>query len=594
MRLPSRRSERRALTASAVRLSRRESEYVKRLNQPWQERALFYYENVGELHFACQFIARMMTRVRFYPARQERDGKLTEITEGEPVDALARIQDPGGGRSQLQFDYGRLMMITGEGVLFGSYLETEDERWRFLWRDEVKIADGGGAVRLNAQGQETGETGVAYRFWTPSPRHSDEPDSPMRAILPIAEELVLLTGAVAAAARSRNSAGILAFAQGLSPNPPDPGEDEDPERNPFLKDMIEHMTAGIEEPGNPANLMPFLWEMPLSAGERIPDVIQTIKLHDPATDYMEREMRTEAIKRAALSMDMPPEALLGMTDANHWTAKQVMHDMWRSHGVVKAEQFGDALNQAYLRPDLIESRYPGAADVVIGIDDSQVVISPDRTDDADKALDRIAIGFTGYREMKGIPESYAPDDAEREFLASLKLRQPVDMEDGELVIPQRGPVAQTNGNAPEDGPPEPVGNRTGSRQEASTASIMGAAALALRQCRARAGARIRSYQHECEDCKNVDAPNSLVASVLGEALVRGLKLDPLKLVAGGTGEFQGILSEWGFEEIQAKALCQRLERYAADTLFHPVQPELPPGFMAQVAQAEEVSYAVEH
>ena len=86
-----------------------------------------------------------------------------------------------------------------------------------------------------------------------------------------------------------------------------------------------------------------------------------------------------------------PKALLGMTDANHWTAKQVMHDMWRSHGIPKAEQFADDLSEAYLRPALEEEGYPGWQNIVIGVDDSQVVISPDRTDDADKALDRIAI-----------------------------------------------------------------------------------------------------------------------------------------------------------------------------------------------------------
>ena len=167
----------------------------------------------------------------------------------------------------------------------------------------------------------------------------------------------------------------------------DVGEDEDPEKNIMLSDMIEHMTAQVENPGMPAATIPFLWEIPLNSGERIGDVISWIKLHDPATDYMERELRTEAIKRMALSMDMPPEALLGMTDANHWTAKQVMHDMWRSHGVVKAEQFADDLDGGVPATALQAEDYPDWQNVVIGLDDSMVVISPDRTDDADKAIE---------------------------------------------------------------------------------------------------------------------------------------------------------------------------------------------------------------
>src|SRR5438552_3024085 len=98
----------------------------------------------------------MLSKVRLFPARLGDDGSKTPITDGSPVDLLNRIQDSGGDRAILQRDYGRLMFITGEGVLFGSNLQSDaDERWRFLWREEVKILEDGTAVRLNAQRQET-------------------------------------------------------------------------------------------------------------------------------------------------------------------------------------------------------------------------------------------------------------------------------------------------------------------------------------------------------------------------------------------------------------------------------------------------------
>jgi len=299
---------------------------------------------------------------------------------------------------------------------------------------------------------------------------------------------------------------------------------------------------------------------------------------------MEKDLRTEAIKRLALGLDMPPEALLGMTDANHWTAKQVMHDMWRSHGIPKAEQFADDISEAYLRPGLELDGYDGWDSVVVAYDDSQVVISPDRTEDADKALDRIAISFKAYRELKGFDESMAPSEQEKEFLASLKMRQEVELENGELVIPQRGPLAQpsTNGDAA-DGPATPDAGRNGSRQESRTASahILGAADLALMRCRELAGIRIR---HKCKDCGD-GAPDSLVASVMGATKVT----DPMKLVHGGTDGFRSLLSERGFGEALAASLCQTLEVYAARTLFETKQPDLPSGFLAQVEKAREVS-----
>jgi hypothetical protein len=56
------------------------------MNQPWQLRALTYYNTIGEVRFASQFYAKLISRVRYYPARQMEDGKTEPITEGLPVD----------------------------------------------------------------------------------------------------------------------------------------------------------------------------------------------------------------------------------------------------------------------------------------------------------------------------------------------------------------------------------------------------------------------------------------------------------------------------------------------------------------------------
>ena len=108
----------RALTASALKLSDRDNAYLKRLSMPWQLRALSYYDTIGEINFTSKFLARQISRVRFYPATLKEDGTVEPIASGPPVELLSQIQDPGGGTSQVQYDFGRLMFITGEGVLF--------------------------------------------------------------------------------------------------------------------------------------------------------------------------------------------------------------------------------------------------------------------------------------------------------------------------------------------------------------------------------------------------------------------------------------------------------------------------------------------
>ena len=563
--------------------------------QPWQLRALAYYDQIGEIRFASQFYAKLLSKVRYYPARQLENGDTEPIESGPPVELLHRIQDPGGGRSRLLYDYGRMMFVTGEGVLFGDRINTDNERWRFLWTEEVKKTDFGAwqRVRYDQQPFDPAQIGEAYRFWTPHPKHSDLPDSPLHSIMSIAEEILALESAVMATATSRIVNGILKIPTELSPNPYGaPGDtlapddeylgDEDPRSNILLDDLIEHTEATIEEPASAKARVPFIFEGAYDYLDRV----EWMPTHDNQTDYMERELRKEAIHRLALGMDFPPEFLLGMTDANHWTARQVVYDMWRSYGTPVAERFADDLADTYLRPALEAEEFPDWFNVVVAYDDSQVVISPDRTEDADKALDRIAIGFEGYREMKAIPQEFAPTEEEQEFLASLKLRQPIELEDGNLIIPQRGPVAQQNGNQPENGPPAPSGGREVSRQEARTASaeIHGAARAALQRCRELAGVRIR---HSCEECGEGGPLSVVAASSPAEYLA-----EPLKLVSGGTDFFSTLLSEWGFADSQTASLCQQLEVYAARTLNENRCPELPSGFLAAVERAQEVSSAV--
>jgi hypothetical protein len=566
---------------------------MARMGQPWQMRALTYYDQIGEIRFASQFYAKLLSKVRYYPARQLSDGTTEPIESGPPVELLERIQDPGGGRSRIQYDYGRLMFVTGEGVLFGDMLETDGERWRFLWKDEVKPSQSGEGwqrVRYDQTAFDPPQVGEAYRLWTPHPRHSDLPDSPLHSVLNIAEELLVLTDNVMSTALTRRTNGVFLIPTELSPNAYGDLEDddylgdEDPENNVFLSDWMEHNEAGIENPMDPRAKVPFMLE---GAYEYL-DRVKWLPTYDPQMDYMERELRMELVKRLALGMDFPPEFLLGMTDANHWTARQVVYDMWRSYGTPVAERFADDLNDAYLRPSLIAEGYPDALNVVISYDDNQVVIPPDRTDDADKALDRAAIGWEGYREMKGIPEDMAPSEEEQQLLISMKLRTPVEIDGGEMMIAQRGPVAEQNGGNPENGPPSPNGGREVSRQESRTASaeVLGAARMALHRCRELAGVRIR---HKCEECAE-GQPQSLVAAFMGPEQVA----DPLRLVQGGADGLRSLLGEFGWEDAQSASLCQQLEVFAARSLFEMKCPELPPGFVAAVERAEEVARALVH
>jgi hypothetical protein len=577
----------------------------RRRGQSWQKNSLEYTRLVPELNYASRFYSKMLKRLKIYPALREPNERLTPITEGLPVELLDRIQDPGGGRSNILGQYGRLMFITGEGFLLGLNLETDDERWSFVWLDEVELLDNGGLrhkPQAAATPKEYGpDEALAYRLWTPSPELSGEAESPMRGVLDVAEELVILGKAVRATAVSRILNGMIKVPAELSFGADEAGVDDDPEANSFLADLIDHIVGAIENAGSAEAAAPFIAE----GAEEYLAALDWIKLHDPASDYLEQGLRKECVERCAKGLDFPAEYLLSLTDSNHWTARAITHEMWRSHGAPVAEQFCDDLSEEYLRRALRDANYPDWRKIVVAYDDADVVIAPDRSDDADRALDRGTIGWAGHRLMKGIDESLAPNEEEQRIWLAAKMRNPALLKGTrfEIEIPepvQQGgfePGPQPSTDKPrdaEEGPPEP--GRSGvSRQESRAATLHGSAYSSLHRCREIAGARVRTgirqRSRNAAELSQLDGhKNAQVAAVLGKEALQGCGFaDSLDLVKTGANGFLDICEEFGIQEAQANALAQMIEVFAAKTLFEPGLPTFPSGFFAQVMRATEIS-----
>lgn len=565
---------------------------------PWQNRALFYTDAIGELHYASNFYSRMLQRLRIFPATLNKDGQIEEIKTGEPVDLLNKIQDPGGGRTSILGMYGKLMFITGEGYLFGEGVDDGPGRWSFVWREQLRFDDVGKVTHVLApqlpyetldfsEGQyEEIPVGSAeaYRMWTPHPRFSQWPDSPMHAILDESEELLVLSRSVLATATSRLvRAPLLCIPEEIAPPPPQTDGDEDPLNDPFLRQFTEHLERAIEDPAAAASLAPYV----LYAHSEWIDKIKPIQLHNTETDYLERDLRTECIRRIARGLDLPPEVVEGMSDANHWAAWWISDDMWRSHGAPKAEQFCDDLSEAYLRPALKDIDFDGWEEIVVAYDASAVVVNPDRSKDADQAFDRGAISYTAYRQAKNFKEE--DGQSEEEHLEWLATKKVILDEEGN-PIPATGagaglPTEETIVNPGDDpgtpaGEPGAVSESTG--LPASALKLQGAAEMALVRCRELAGARLRTFTSKCPHCLDEvkDVAPAMVASALGRAGLEPLgSPDPRALVAGGSDGLNDILCSWGYAPGEAKTICDLLEIHAARTLFQ-ARPPVPEGLAA--------------
>lgn len=565
-----------------------------RTSLPWQERALAYYDMIGELHFASQFYARPLSRLKLGVGFvNPEDGVVEPILDGPAVDLLERVQDPGGGRTVMLSTYGQLMFIVGECFMLNTIdPDTAEERWEIVSTDELRFDQQASSYtrrRVPGRGEElkaapdedfepVDDEAIVYRLWKRHPRYSGWADAPMRAVLDVAEELVMLTLAVRARARSRLAqSGILYVPNELSPQPVNVIGDEDAEADPFLDDLTTHFVTPIEDEGTAAAVVPFVVRGPAKIGDvAAKDAFFHIATHDLAETYPEAQLREEAVKRMALGLDMPPEALLGMTDANHWTAWQVQDEIWQSHLAPIAQQFVDDLTSIYLRPAAKEEGVDRAEDLVVTYDAAEILTNPDRGKDATVLYDKRAIGKKPLRDAMGFEDEDAPDEEELNEMLAVALRDPTFIT-GEAPEPEI--IEVETPQIPNEGePPEPSRNGSEAPVQAS-ARVLGAAEMALARCREVAGSRLRSKYRQRAEMRVADGkPNAEIASILGPVTLGNLGADPLDLVSEGSSAFVGLLVQWGHSEREAAALGTMLETYAARTLFEDRSPAAPAGF----------------
>jgi len=390
-----------ALVSSAVRLqydAQKVKREMRRLGLPWQQRAFAYYELLGEIWYAAQFYARALQKIELKLVKRVGPNDWEDVEDEALLEYVERVQDPGGGRANLMGAYGRLKFLTGECYLLVTLAPPEDddgdgdrdEVWEMLSCDELRWDPNAMEYRRyripNTQPetlQETPEgvwepledTAIAYRFWTRHPQYSGLADGPMRGVLDLCEELVILTRAVRARGRSRLAgSGIL-----LIPNEVDytvlegSTPTEDPDADPFTARLQEAMVAGIVDEGTASAVVPLV----LKVGAEWIEKFRHLQIIDPNQTYPETGLRMECIQRIAIGLDMPPEILLGKADANHWSAWQIDEDSFTAHLQPVVQGFCDDFTGGYLRPSMKADGVANWADYAITYDATAVIVHPD-------------------------------------------------------------------------------------------------------------------------------------------------------------------------------------------------------------------------
>jgi hypothetical protein len=329
-----------------------------------------------------------------------------------------------------------------------------------------------------------------------------------------------------------------------------------------------------------------------------------ISFRDPNEEYRETGIRTEAIRRLGISLDLPLESLMGLSDSSHWTAWQVDEQAFKVYLQPVCQELVDDFTSAYFKPACRDAGVPNWEQAVVGYDAAEIINHPDRGKDAGDLYQARAIGKAAYRAAKGFEDDDAPDQAELDEMIGVAVRDAsmakygIPTIRGGAIEPRGGevenatgsdtaPTGPTSGAEVEQGPPQGGPDTVIS---SGHERILGASELAVERARALAGARLRRHSQTCLPCKEqlADVPQSLVASALGLDKVRELGAPAeLQLVAGGADDLVQTLTRWGVMPVAARAIGDQVEAHAARTLYDIEAAELPAGFSGYVRRLTE-------
>ena len=416
----------------------------------WQTEAWEYYDAIGEVKYAFNLVASVVSRIRLYAAIVQDPAEapmpirnvanVDDNLAGAAERALARLDSAYGGQAGLLKDCALNLSVTGECYLvqmparIGSGIS---ESWDIRSVDELSIDSKGNYIVAGRREYLQGATNSAAarrgltplppkafvgRIWRAHPRFSDEADSSLRGLLDLCAELLLLNRTFRATARSRLNAGALYLPDGLSvaatPDPNYPYEDSDglySEPTPdevadeFEDQLIDAMTTPIRDEDSASAVVPLIIRGPADLGDKIKQ-FKFERSFDPAL----AARSDRVLERILQGLDVPKDIVTGLANVKYSNAMQIDESLYKAHIEPLMLLIADALTVVYLRPYLLANGYSetDVSKVVIWFDPSQVATRNDRAMDADSGFEKMAVSYDTWRRAHGFSDADAPSPTE--------------------------------------------------------------------------------------------------------------------------------------------------------------------------------------
>jgi hypothetical protein len=445
----------RSLTAAAAQVrinDRGEAEQFKSRrtagSSAWQSEAWEYYDAIGEIKYAFNLVASVVSRIRLYAAIIDNPAETPlAVRSSNSIEprlalaaerALARLDSAYGGQAGMLRDAALNLAVAGECYLVQMPERTGSglpESWDIRSVDEIIVtaknqyavaprrdiaspSGGGSSTQANKGLITLPNKAFVGRIWRAHPRFSEESDSSLRGLLDLCAELLLLNRTFRATARSRLNAGALYLPDGLSvagsPDPDYPYDSETdlspgitPEEtaDEFEDQLIDAMTTPIRDEDSASAVVPLIIRGPAELGDRIKQ-FKFERSFDPAL----AQRADRVLERILQGLDVPKDVVTGLANVKYSNALQIDESLYKAHIEPLMLLIADALTVVYLRPYLMAVGFSPAEveRLVVWYDPSQVATRNDRAADADSGFDKMAVSFESWRRAHGFNENDAP------------------------------------------------------------------------------------------------------------------------------------------------------------------------------------------
>lgn len=378
--------------------------------EAWNKLAWEFFDTVPEFRYSCEWVGNLLSRAKIIVLHNGEP-----VTDGQAVELRDELFDGPDGQGEMLRQFGIHFTVAGDSYLCA--VDTPDGTdWFVAAASEIRFDEASKEWAIGTERFKKTDA-MVIRLWRPHPQKRWLADSPTRPSLPILSEIDGLTKHVAAQIDSRLAgAGILFVPNDMAFGAPptdqptdDPSAAPEPLSQPdeLVRTLIDAASAAMTDRQHPSALIPIVIQADGDAIKNVRHVTFWSELNAQAKD-----LRSEAIRRLALGMDMPPEVLTGTGDMNHWNAAQMDEAAIKAHTEPLLAVIVDALTRGYLRPMLDDQET--ADEFSFGVDTSLIRVRPNRGKEAIELFDRGRLkGEVMVRENGFNAETEMMDDDER-------------------------------------------------------------------------------------------------------------------------------------------------------------------------------------